>query len=186
MSGAAERWHITDASIRLDSMPTEGRDVALSVNEDERGLVAAQLDLTSVDRIDVKLHAVRFRGGIRVTGRIGADVVQPSVVSLEPVRQVIDEPVDRVFLPGGEKAYAGAAGAEVFVDLEGDDVPDHFEGTEADLTDLIVETVALALDPYPKAVGESLEELGIVVVEDAPESPFAALARLKSDKSDGN
>jgi uncharacterized metal-binding protein YceD (DUF177 family) len=185
MSGTQERWRLHDASIRLDSMPLEGRDVRLSASAEERAQLAAQLDLTSIDRLDVKLHATRFRGGMRVTGQLEADVVQPSVVSFEPVRQVISEPVDRVFLPGGEKPFAGAAGAEVFVDLEGDDVPDHFEGPEADLTDLIVETLSLAIDPYPKAEGEKLEDLGIAGDNDADESPFAALKRLKSDPEPG-
>lgn len=185
MSGTHERWRLNDASIRLDSMPVEGRDVRLSASADERAQLAAQLDLTSVDRLDVSLHAVKFRGGMRVTGRLEAEVMQPSVVSFEPVRQAISEPVDRIFLPGGEKPYAGAAGAEVFVDLEGDDIPDHFEGNEADLTDLIVETLSLAIDPYPKAEGEKLEDLGIVGDDTAEESPFAALKRLKSDPDTG-
>lgn len=180
MSGTQERWRLKDASIRIDSMPIEGRDVRLRADAEERAQLAAQLDLTAVDRLDVTLHAVKFRGGMRVTGRLDAEVVQPSVVSFEPVRQVISEPIDRIFLPGGEKAYAGQAGAEIFVDLEGDDIPDHFEGPEADLTDLIVETLSLAIDPYPRAAGESLEDLGIAGdSEDAPESPFAALKRLK-------
>ena len=108
-----------------------------------------------------KLHAVKFRGGIRVTGRLTATVTQPSVVTLEPVRQEIAEPIDRIFLPGGEKDFAGPANAEIFVDLEGEDVPDHFEGNEADLTDLIVETLALAVDLYPRAPGESLDDAGL-------------------------
>jgi hypothetical protein len=105
-------------------------------------------------------------------------VTQPSVVTLEPVRQSISEPVDRIFLPGGEKPYAGPANAEIFVDLEGEDVPDHFEGNEADLTDLIVEILALAVDPYPREPGVSLDDLGLEPDGDQS-SPFAALKALK-------
>ena len=182
MSGTQERWRLKDASVRIDSMPIDGRDVSLTADEDERAQLAAQLNLTAVERLTIALHAVKFRGGIRVTGRLDAGIVQPSVVSLAPVRQVISEPIDRIFLPGGAKPYAGEADAEIFVDLEGDDLPDHFEGQEADLTDLIVETLALAVDQYPRAEGEKLEDLGIVGdPDDEPESPFAALKRLKSD-----
>jgi hypothetical protein len=110
-----------------------------------------------------------------------ATVTQPSVVSLEPVTQQIAEPIDRIFLPGGEKDYAGAGGAEVFVDLEGDDLPDHFEGTEADVTELIVETLALAIDPYPRGAGESLDDLGLKP-DLAEDHPFAALKALKRDE----
>lgn len=179
MTSAPGRLRLTDASIRLDSIPAEGRDLEVSVGEEERAAVAAQLAVTEVERLDVRLHADKFRGGIRVSGRIDAAIVQPSVVSLEPVRQAIGEPIDRVFLPGGEKPYAGPAGAEVFVDLEGADLPDHFEGQEADLSDLIVETLALAIDPYPRAPGESVADLGIEADEQAAESPFSKLKALK-------
>jgi uncharacterized metal-binding protein YceD (DUF177 family) len=159
-------------------MPVTGRDVNISPREDERAAIAAQLGVTSLDRLQVTLHAVKFRGGIRVTGRLTGEVTQPSVVTLEPVHQQLAEPIDRIFLPGGERDVAAAANAEIFVDLEGEDIPDHFEGPEADLTDLIVETLALAVDLYPRAPGESLEDLGLA--PDLPEeSPFAALKALK-------
>ena len=174
---------ITDASIRLDSMPAEGRDLVLDVDAGERAAIADQLGITAVERLSVKLHADRFSGGMRVTGSLRARIVQPSVVSLEPVTQDIEDSVDRVFLPGSEKAFASKAEAEVFVDLEGDDVPDHFEGPEADLSGLIIETLALAIDPYPRLEGENLEDLGIADLNSAPESPFAKLKALKNNDS---
>lgn len=178
MSTDSDHFRLADASVRLDSMPVTGRDVDLAPDEAERAALAQKLGVTSVDHLEVKLHAVRFRGGIRVTGRLTGAVTQPSVVTLEPVSQQIAEPVDRVFLPGGEKDYAGAANAEIFVDLSGEDIPDHFEGNEADLTALIVETLALAVDLYPRGEGESLDDLGLAT--DVPEeSPFAALKALK-------
>ena len=178
MSPSEQHFRLNEASIRLDAMPVAGRDVDLSPSFDERVALATRLGVTSVDALAIKLHAVKFRGGIRVTGRLTATVTQPSVVTLEPLSQQIAEPVDRVFLPGGEKDYAGPANAEIFVDLEGEDVPDHFEGNEADLTDLIIETLALAIDLYPRAPGESVDALGLKpdVVED---HPFAALKALK-------
>jgi hypothetical protein len=173
-----ERAKLHDASIRLDSMPVAGRDVTVSPSAEERAAIADQLGLSAVDKLDVMLHAVKFRGGVRVTGRLTAQVTQPSVVTLEPLVQEIAEPIDRIFLPGGEKQYAGPANAEVFVDLEGDDVPDHFEGNEADLSELIVETLALAVDLYPREPNASLEDTGFKPDLDAT-SPFAALKALK-------
>lgn len=183
MRGGSNRIVIPDASIRLDSMPTAGRDIDITVDREVREAIAAQLEVTAVDRLQVKLHAVRFRGGIRVTGHLKGLVVQPSVVSLEPVTEEVGEPVDRIFLPGGEKAFAGKADAEVFVDLDGDDVPDHFEGNEADLSDLIVETLALSIDPYPRLEGESIGIAGDE--DDEDDSPFAGLRALKVDEDKG-
>ena len=178
MSGAPDRFRLADASIRLDSMPVAGRDLHLTPSAEERTALAAEVGVSTVDELAVTLHAVKFRGGIRVTGRLTALVTQPSVVTLEPVRQSIAEPIDRVFLPSGEKPFAAAAHAEIFVDLEGEDIPDHFEGNEADLTDLIVETLTLAVDLYPRIEGESLDDLGL---KPAPpeDHPFAALRALK-------
>jgi hypothetical protein len=66
------------------------------------------------------------------------------------------------------------------VDLEGEDLPDHFDGPEADLSDLVVETLALAVDPYPRRDGESLTDLGLADPADEPESPFDKLKALKN------
>jgi len=184
MSSAPDILRIHDASIRLDSMPPAGRELRLSVGQDERAQIAALLAITDVETLEVSLHAVKFRGGMRVTGRLTAAIVQPSVVTLEPVRQEISEPVDRVFLPGGDKQHAATANAEIFVDLEGEDVPDHFEGPEADLSGLIIETLALAIDPYPRAEGESIDSLGLAR-PDEDESPFAALKSLKNPDDKG-
>ena len=179
MSAAYDRARIPDASIRLDSMPNEGRNLKLQVGQEDRNSVADFLGITAVDKLDVTLHAVRFRGGMRVTGRLLASIVQPSVISLEPVRQEIAEPIDRVFLPGGEKPYVAQANAEIFVDLEGDDIPDHFEGNEADLSELIVETLALAIDPYPRIDNESVGAFGDAG-DDEADLPFAGLKILKT------
>lgn len=175
---APGRVQLQDASIRLDSMPVTGRDVDVTPSADERAAIAAQIGVTSVDELSVHLHAVRFRGGIRVTGRLIGLVTQPSVVTLEPMSQEIAEPIDRIFLPGGEKEFAATANAEIFVDLEGEDVPDHFEGNEADLSDLIVETLALAVDLYPREEGVSLEDTGLKPDLDTS-SPFDVLKTLK-------
>jgi uncharacterized metal-binding protein YceD (DUF177 family) len=171
-------FRIHEASIRIDSMPPAGRDLEVVPSAEERAAIAAQIGLVGIDRLEVKLHAVRFRGGMRVTGTLEAEVTQASVVTLEPVAQAVREPIDRIFLPGGEKAYAGPANAEIFVDLEGDDLPDHFEGNEADLTPLIVETLALAVDLYPREPGASLDDLGLKSDVEAV-SPFAVLKTLK-------
>lgn len=183
MKGGSDRVVIPDASIRLDSMPTTGRSLDITVEREAREAIAAQIGVTAVDRLQVNLQAVRFRGGMRVTGQLRALVMQPSVVSLEPVTEDIEEAIDRIFLPGVEKAFAGKADAEVFVDLEGDDVPDHFEGNEADLSDLIIETLALGIDPYPRLDGESVGIAGDP--DDEDDSPFAGLKALKIDGDKG-
>jgi len=184
MSNPSDTPRLLDATVRIDRLPAAGREVRLAPAAEERAAIAAFLELTDLPRLEVVMTAVPFRGGIRVQGRLRASVVQPSVVSLEPVTQEIDEPIDRIFLPGAEAAHAGPSGQEVYVDLEADDLPDPLEGPEADLSDLVIETLALAIDPYPRAEGESLVDVEGLEAEPS-ESPFAALESLKPPGADG-
>jgi uncharacterized metal-binding protein YceD (DUF177 family) len=177
---------VLDASIRMENLPAVGREIVVSATDEQKAAIAEQLKITAVEKLDAKLEAKRFRGGIQVLGRLEAVIEQPCVVSFEPVKQVIDEPIDRVFLPSHDKAHAAPAGAEIFVDVAGDDEPDRFDGPEVDLSDLIIETLALAVDPYPRAPGASIDAvLKDDDDDDGEVSPFSRLKALKSPE-DGN
>lgn len=166
-----------DAVVRIDRLPASGRSVEVDLDADQREQLAATLKLTSVEHFAATLTVIPIRGGLRAQGKLNATIVQPSVVSFEPVTQVIEEDVDRVFLPA-ERGPTPAPGAEIFVDLEDDDFPDHIDGPEVDLSALLIETLALAIDPYPRLDGESVEDIGLG--DQAGESgPFAALSKLK-------
>jgi len=173
-----QRIRLAGAALRVDQMPAAGRDIDVVPDAEERAALAAQLGVDAITALAARLHALRFRGGFRVTGRLTAEIVQPSVVTLALIPQHIDEEIDRIFLPGGEKEYAGPANAEIFVDLEGDDLPDHFEGNEADLSDLIIESLALAVELYPREPGASLADTGFVPDTDTS-SPFDVLKALR-------
>ncbi|MEO5807264.1 DUF177 domain-containing protein [Devosia sp.] len=171
-----------DAVIRIDKLHPPGRDLVVTTDATGLAQLAEILKITAVERLGATATVAPFRGGVRVLGQLKARIVQPSVVSFEPVTQDIDEPIDRIFMPNSGKPRNSAPGAEIFVDLE-DDVPDELDGPELDLTDLLIETVALAINPYPRAPGESLDTLGLKI-SDEETSPFAGLKSLKnpSDK----
>ena len=166
-----------DAIVRIDRLPATGRDLTVSLDEPTRTALAETLKISAINRFEATLTVAPLRGGIRALGRLVADIEQPSVITFEPVAQHIDEPVDRVFLPENH-AHKSTPGSEIYVDLEDDDFPDHIDGPEVDLSALLIETLALAIDPYPRSPGESLDSLGIKV-GDGPVSPFAALEKLK-------
>lgn len=168
-----------DAIVRIDRLPASGRDLQVSLDEQTREELAKVLKISAIERFEASLVVAPLRGGLRAQGRLLARIVQPSVVSFEPVEQDIDEPVDRVFLPEPSD-HKPTPGSEIFVDLEDDDFPDHIDGPEVDLSALLIETLALAIDPYPRQPGESVESLGIDLQADEP-SPFAALAKLKKE-----
>ena len=167
-----------DAIVRIDKLPASGRSVTVDADEATRAAIAEAMKVTSVERFVASLTVVPLRGGLRAQGKLDASITQPSVVSFEPVSQDIHEDIDRVFLPASAVEQAPAPGSEVFVDLEDDDFPDHIDGPEVDLSALLVETLALAIDPYPRLPGEDLSTVAPDAVGTAT-GPFAALARLK-------
>jgi len=168
---------LLDARVRIDHLPPEGRRIDVIATAEQRDAIALRLGISSLERLEARLELTGFRGGLQAHGRLEAVAVQPCVVTFVPVRQLIDEEIDRVFLPAAEQPKSATSHPEVFVDLEGDDMPDYFDGHEIDLSEAIVETVALAIDPYPRAEGVSLEDIGLPK-DDEEISPFAGLKSL--------
>ncbi|HVX79772.1 MAG TPA: DUF177 domain-containing protein [Devosiaceae bacterium] len=185
MSAHAHRAEpLLDAAVRIDHLPPEGRTIDVLATEAQRSAIAERLGISAVDRLEARLEVTRFRGGLRAHGRLEAVTEQPCVVTFEPVKQVMDEEIDRVFLPASEQPRGPAAHPEVFVDLESDEMPDYFEGHEVDLSEAIIETVALALDPYPRAEGAELETPEEPSIEEEI-SPFAGLKSLFDPEKKG-
>ena len=168
---------LLDARVRIDNLPPEGRELEVEATPSQRLAIAELIKISSLERLHAQLTVTKLRGGLRVLGTLEATTIQPCVVTFVPVRQEIADPFDRIFLPATEQPKTAGAHPEVFVDLETDDLPDYFDGAEVDLSDALVEIVALALDPYPRAEGAGIEALGVTV--NAPvESPFARLKTL--------
>lgn len=171
-----------DAIVRADQIPAAGRIITVDADADELARLTELMNVSEVGAFHADLKAEKLRGGIHVTGGLTAEVTQPCVVSFEPVVQKIAEPVDRVFMPGEDRAFDATPGSETFIDLEGDDIPDHFQGPELDLSPLLLEILGLAIDLYPRAPGAEMP-----ASDDADDeeelNPFAALKALKEDGS---
>jgi uncharacterized metal-binding protein YceD (DUF177 family) len=172
-----------DAVFRVDRVPAAGREITVAADAEERAGLAERLEVSAVEMLKADLTASRFRGGLRVEGRLEARIVQPCVVTFEPVTQEIDERIDRIFLPASQRPHQPEPGSETFVDLEGEDPPDYIDGPEIDVSELLVETLSLAIDPYPRAPGADLDALG-VNDDKAETSPFARLKALKPKPDD--
>lgn len=129
---------------------------------------------------------MRFRGRIaplgsadwELKGDVGATVTQECVLTLAPVRTRLDEEVYRIFRQDMPEFEDGSV-----VELNMDEHEEPL-GTEIDLFAIALEVIALALPPYPKAEGASLEKTtfageGITPMSDEDAKPFASLAALK-------
>jgi uncharacterized metal-binding protein YceD (DUF177 family) len=171
-------------------LPRDGMPVRFEANERELAALARQLDIVAVDVLKVDLRATPWRrDGVQVQGSIRARVQQESVVSLEPLDRSIDETLKAVFVPEGSKLARVAAPSEheLHIDPEGDDPPEVFQGDRIDLGPYIAEALALALYPYPRAPGESFDEVDTDPEPDAGRrSAFGALSALvPPDGKDG-
>jgi uncharacterized metal-binding protein YceD (DUF177 family) len=163
--------------VEVLGLPQLGRDYTIASTPDERSRVAARLGLRELPALKAAMHLVPVQGGgIRISGTFEADVVQDCVVTLAPVRAHIDGEVSAVLVQGDDQEES-----EIDVDIEGADIEILRDGT-ADLGEILVEHLALAIDPYPRAPGATFTAPpggGIERPEITP-SPFAVLAKLKS------
>ena len=157
----------------------DGERVDLNADEEERKAIADRLALRDLDRLDA--HATLERKGeiIRAVGRLKASLRQSCVVTDEPVDAHVDEAFDIHFVP---EPRIDSPEEEVELVESDCDVVFH-DGAAIDLGSAIADTLALALDPYPRSAGAktALKEAG--VLSEAEAGPFAALAKLKRSDS---
>jgi uncharacterized metal-binding protein YceD (DUF177 family) len=148
-----------------------------------RAALAGELGLAALKKL-------RFSGRLipegkrdwRLVADLGATVVQPCVVTAEPVTTRIDEPVVRRYLaempePEGDE-----------VEIPEDDSAEPLPGT-LDLAEVMAEALALTLPIYPRAPGAELGEArfaapGTAPLTDDDARPLAGLAALR-DKLKG-
>lgn len=146
----------------------------------EMAEIAALLELVALDGLAFTYRLRRGAGGrIHLTGHLKAHLAQTCVVSLEPVETIVDIPIEDEFWPAPqiEELAREAADPETTVPL---DWPDAIVDGMIDLGPVVYESLATALDPYPKKPGVSFEwSQGADEGEDSETGPFAALKRLK-------
>jgi len=162
-------------TVRADTLGAEPRTMEIEADETERAALARRFDLVAVGRLSARADLVGRGAEVVANGRIDAAVTQSCVASGEPVDVEIDEPFALMFRPAPEP---GRPDEEVELS-EGELDVVFYEGAAIDLGEAVAETLALALDPYPRAPGaaEALKAAGVKSEEEA--GPFGALAALR-------
>lgn len=178
---------------QIPPSPTALRVAELSQNSDtpfdlrpetaQLKVIANELDLIGLRKLSM-IGQVSGEGAKdwRLTGKLGATVVQPCGVTLEPVTTRIDVPVNRLY-------------TRDFVDVDAPEVEmpedDSVEALSAwiDPGAVMIETLVLNLPLYPRADGAELGELvvtepGAVPMRDEDARPFAGLASLRNQLGD--
>ncbi|CAH0138795.1 DUF177 domain-containing protein [Roseomonas sp. CECT 9278] len=158
--------------VLLARLPEAGRETVLRASPAECAALARRFAIAAVERLEASLLLrPEPGGGVMVSGRLRADVVQACVVSLEPVPERVDDPVELRLLPPGTDPSDDPEGP--------DEIP--IEGDAVDLGEAMAEQLALALDPYPRAAGAVLP--GAEGAPDGAQGAFGALAALR--RADG-
>ncbi|ASM72106.1 MULTISPECIES: YceD family protein [Roseobacteraceae] len=172
-------------ALRVSSLPQNAPMLfALLPKPPELHDIAAELGLLG-------LRKLRFEGQIeamgradwRLTGKIGATVVQACVVTLQPVTTRIDAPVERIF----QHSFTTPEG-EVEVEMDEDDRTEPL-GAWIDPAAVMVEALSLNLPLYPRAPDAELEQTiftedGLTPMTDEDARPFAGLAALRGQLDD--
>jgi len=161
-------------------LPQKGFPLVIEPDEKARAALARAHGLLSVDTFRAELLLKDWkRGGVGVTGRVQARIVQECVVTLEPIESVIDEEIDTLFVPEGSTlSRETIEDGELVLTSEGPDLPETFDGASIDAGAVAEEFFGLGIDPYPRKAGAELPRDGKA---DAEASPFARLRDLKRD-----
>lgn len=158
---------------RLDAIGAGEHRVAISADAGERAALAKRFGLIAIERLESTMTVHRDASGVVARGHLSGAVVQPCSVTGDPVPAQIEEDFAIRFLPDGTPE-----GDEVELsDADCDTV--FYTGGAIDLGEAAAETLALALDPFPRSPGAdaALRDAGVLGEDEA--GPFAALAKLK-------
>ncbi|SNB52291.1 Uncharacterized metal-binding protein YceD, DUF177 family [Arboricoccus pini] len=165
--------------VSIHRLPEDGLNLEIEADKAECDALASRLDLVALRSLKATLRVARHGSAevFAVDGELEARVIQTCVVSLEPFESVTWLPFQRLFTTGEVPDETEITIDPDLLDLE------PLEGDKLDVGEIVVEELAVNLDPYPHAPGF---EPGQDVVSEPPrDGPFAVLSALKGQKEDG-
>jgi hypothetical protein len=174
MTTQAVPWR---APISVGDVPEGGLRVELEADEPTCRAVAKSAGVNEIARLKARFDLTRRgRNGLHAVGTVSALVGQLCVVSLEPVVNEVDEPIDVVF--GVETPLATAA-QSLDIAVGAPDPPEPLVDGMVDLGKIATEFLILGIDPYPRKPGAAF-----VAPPDKETAgkAFAALAALKRSR----
>ena len=152
--------------------------VDLAPPADERAAIAATLGLDGLRKLRLVGRLVpEGRHDWRLEAELGATVVQPCVVTMDPVTTRIDEAVLRRYVEG--LSYPDGSEVEMPQDDSVEPLP-----AAVDLAQVMIEALSLALPAWPRAPGVPPADAlaapaGAVPLTDEAVRPFAGLGALR-------
>jgi uncharacterized metal-binding protein YceD (DUF177 family) len=165
--------------VTVRKLPQTGERVIFNPDEAMRARIALELGLPAVDSLRAEVILIARAGSIvHVTGTVKAQIHQICTSTLEDFSSDINETIDMRFAPPDRIAPITAK--EIERGLEDEDPPEPLQDDSIDVGAVVLEAIALGLDPWPRKPGAAFVDR---IEDDGKAShPFAALAALKSDK----
>jgi uncharacterized metal-binding protein YceD (DUF177 family) len=165
--------------VRVDTIGSEPRTIAIEAQAEERAALARRFGLVELGRLWAELALTRRGAEVAAKGTLRAKAAQSCVATAEPVPEKVEARFEIVFRPAPD-----ADGPDEEVELSGAELDVVFyDGATIDLGEAMAETLALSLEPYPRAAAAdaALKEAGVKSEEEAraESSPFAVLSGLK-------
>lgn len=165
--------------LKLEDISTHTKTYNITANADELQEIAQILKVPEIKSfkalINIKLDKPNHL--VTLNGNLSSDVVQISVISLEPFTKNYNIDFKRIYdttiTPQEQQEM------ENLSDIN-DDVPEAMENKQIDLAAITTEALALELDNFPRKKDEIFSfQPDFDIYEDKPESPFSVLNNLK-------
>lgn len=163
--------------VKLDEIARIDWPAHTEANAVERDRLAERFGFLSLESLEAHYSLIRDGKAVNATGTIRARLSQPCIASGEAVPETVREDFTIRFVPQ-EDATSLPAEEETELDAQECDVLP-FSGNRIDIGEAVAETLALAINPYPRSPNADayLREAGVLAEDQA--GPFAALASLK-------
>jgi uncharacterized metal-binding protein YceD (DUF177 family) len=158
---------------RVDTIGDDARTIEIDADAQERAALAKRFDLIGIEKLTGKFTIRRDAAGIVAEGRVAAAVTQACSITGDPLPATVDEPVALRFVAEEDSGQDEVELGDSDIDV----IP--YDGGTIDLGEVAAETMALALDPFPRGPNAEvvLKEAGVLSEEQA--GPFGVLAGLK-------
>jgi hypothetical protein len=160
-------------------VPASGITGAREASPDELAAIARALGLIACTSLRAHYAIQPIGERYRLSGRLHAEVTQACVVSLDPVAATLEESFEATFWP--REAMPEPDSGELAIDDAPE--PEPIVAGQIAVGRVVFESLAAALEPYPRKPGAVLDWQPPLPAEaDATTatSPFAVLANLRT------
>jgi Large ribosomal RNA subunit accumulation protein YceD len=178
MTDKTDPWSVP---VAVAQIPDTGLHRDIEAGPATREAMAEVGALREILSASASLDVTPERGGrFHVAGRVRARVGQICVVTLDPIENDINEPIDLIFAPPEQIPELSDLVDEAAESSEAiPDPPEPIVNGIIDLGRVATDALFLGIDPYPRRSDAVFEPP--VVADDPEDHPFAALKALQLD-----